>query len=603
MQTIPGIHLATGRFHHALPADIRAPAPGRHTAGARLDDWLSAGVDSRHVPEHTCSTHAAGVTVLFEGYLASATDQVNAPESPAAALLALYLESGLECLPGLRGSYTGLILDNRTNQAYLFNDRRASRPLFYREGADHALLIGPEVFHLASTEPALQEIDPVAVCEFLIFASYYNDRTLFPEIKKLPPGSVMSLGPDSVVLHRYWEIRIDEDKPPRDENACVDEALALFDQSIRRQLNGHSRPFLFLSGGIDSRVILGGLRSAGSRLPAVTYGTREGDDAPIARQLAEHCGLPFTFYPISTDDPQRHFADAARRSDCRAETVDTPTHGPLLDQLAASFDLFVQGDKSFFGKHATTTSQAVASADVFSFAEAGRLGDMLDPAILRHAQAEIGHTVREIVISGAPIDPQDLKDKVYYEQRLVNRQNAFTAVNLRQFEQARPWLDEDLVDFLFAMPGSLRKDKHINRKMLEKAHPDLAGIPFASRDSIPQARAYRKGIPGNPALAAFIRAQFHELLDDRLGGMFRPGSLALLVDSLASGAAIPPPRLHWWHQLPGMWRIAAKRYRADRIHPVSIMLRLMQINLYLQALNTAQCPPVTVPDQQQSKDS
>jgi len=588
MQTIPGIHMATGRFRHSLPADTRVPGPDRHAAEARLGDWLSARLDSRYVPAHTHALHGAGVTVLFEGRLAAIGGHVNVSTAPAATVLALYLESGLDFLPGLRGSYTGLILDSRTNQAHLFNDRRASRPLFYREDADHALLIGPEVFHLASAEPALREIDPVAVCEFLVFASYYNDRTLFPEIKKLPPGSVMSLGPDSVVLRRYWEIRIDEDKPPGDENACVEEALALFDRSIRRLLTDRSRPFLFLSGGIDSRVILGGLRTAGFRFPAVTYGTREGDDAPIARQLAEHCGLPFSFYPISTDDPQHHFADAARRSDCRAETIDTPTHGPLLDQLAGSFDLFVHGDKSFFGSHAMTTMQALPSAGVFSFAEAARLGDMLDPAILRHAQANIDHTLHEILAAGAAIDPQDLKDKLYYEQRLVNRQNAFTAVNLRQFEQARPWLDEDLVDFLFAVPGRLRRDKHINRKMLGKAHPDLADIPFASCDSIPQSHAYRKDIPANPALAEFIRVQFREALDSRLAGLFRPGSLDALIASLVSGGPYPLPCVHWWHHLPGMWKIAANRYHADRLHPVKIMLRLMQINLYLGALSAAE---------------
>lgn len=589
MQTIPGITLASGRFRLA---DGALPPAGRHLSNARLGDWLSARADTRHEPSHTHAVHEAGVTVLIEGYLTHITGQPAFPYAPAASVLALYLESGLDFLPSLRGSYTGLILDSRDNKAHLFNDRRASRPLYYRQDADRSVLAGPEVADLACAAPPLQEIDPVAVCEFLIFASYYNDRTLFPGIKKLPPGSVMSLGPDSVMLHRYWEIRIDEDKPPSDEHACIEEALALFDQSIRRLLTNHSRPFLFLSGGIDSRVILGGLRAAGFSLPAVTYGTQEGNDAPIARQLAEHCGLPFTFYPISTGDPQRHFADAALRSDCRAETIDTPTHGPLLDQLATSFDLFVQGDKSFYGKHAATPTQALASVGVFSFAEAARLGDMLDPAILRHAQADIDHTLREIVASGAAIDPQDLKDKVYYEQRLVNRQNAFTAVNLRQFEQARPWLDEDLVDFLFAVPGSLRRDKHINRKMLEAANPDLAAIPFASRDSIPQAHAYRKDIPAHPALAEFIRVQFHEALDARLAGLFRPGSLDALIDSLVGGTPYPFPCVHWWQALPGTWRITAKRYRADRIHPVSVMMRLMQINLYLNEMRQNHTPPL-----------
>ncbi len=597
MQTIPGIHIATGSFHQARRADAHDVAPNRHAAGARLGDWLSAAVDSRDTGAHTHATHEAGVTVLFEGQLTAVAGHPRPPAAPAAAVLACYLESGLDCLRALRGSYTGLILDARSNEVHLFNDRRASRPLFWREGADRALLVGPEVFHLAAAEPPLRDIDPVAVCEFVIFASYYNDRTLFPRIRKLPPGAVMSLRPGTVLLRRYWEIRIDEDKPPIDEDACTEEALALFDRSLRRQLTGRSRPFLFLSGGIDSRVILGGLRAAGFTLPAVTYGTPDGDDAPIARRLAAHCGLPFSFHPISTDDPQRHFADAARRSDCRAETVDTPTHGPLLDRLAGAFGVFVQGDKSFHGKDVTTATQAPAAAGMFSLAAAPRLADMLDPATRRHAQAEIRQTLSGVVAAGAALDPRDLKDKIYYEQRLANRQNAFAAMNLRQFEQARPWLDEDLVDFLFAVPGSLRLDKHINRKMLERAHPDLAALPYASHDSIPQAHAYRRDIPANRMLAEFIRNQFHEGFDDRLAALFRPGALGALADSLASGTPYPRPWARWWHRLPGAWKISASRYRTDRLHPVKIMLRLMQLNLYLEALATAQCPSLARTDQ------
>jgi len=582
MQAIPGIHLATGHFHRAQPADARVVATDRHTAGARLGEWLSAGVDSRYPSTHTHAAHEAGVTVLFEGYLAAVEEHAD---SPAAVVLARYLESGLDCLPELRGSYIGLILDGRTDQAHLFNDRRASRPLFYRQDAQRSLLIGPEVFLLASADPVTREIDPVAVCEFLLFASYYNDRTLFPGIRKLTPGSVMSLGPDALTLRRYWEIRIDTDKPPVNESTHSEHLLALFNRSTRRLLKDCPRPCLFLSGGIDSRVILGSLRETGFHIPAVTYGTQEGDDAPIARELAEHCGLSFTFYPISTDDPQRHFSDAALRSDCRAEMIDTPSYGPLLDQLSGTFDTFIQGDKSFFGHHATTPVEAFEQAGVISLAHAQRLSDMLEPVVFRHVGSSLEHTLHDMHATDQSVDPQDLKDKIYYEQRLVNRQNAFTAVALRQFEQVRPWLDEDLVEFLFSTPGLLRRDKVCNKRMLEKSFPDLLEIPFAQQDSIPQSNFYRKNIPANAQLAEFIRVQFREALDIRLSSMFRPGSLTALIDSLASGAPYPMPHVQWWHRLPGLWKIAANRYRADRLHPVKIMLRLMQINLYLQALD------------------
>lgn len=579
MQTIPGITLATGRFRLA---DGAFPPAGRHQTDTHLGDWLSARADARHASSHAHAAHEAGVSVLIEGYLTHVTGQSLPPS--AAAVLALYLKSGLDFLPALRGSYTGLILDSRDDTAHLFNDRRASRPLYYRQDADRSLLAGPEVAALACATPPLQEIDPVAVCEFLIFASYYNDRTLFPAISKLPPASVMSLGPDSVAIRRYWHIRIEPDKDPGSEDEWVKEALALFNQSTHRLLANRERPFLYLSGGLDSRMILGGLRENGFRIPAVTYGTEEGDDAPIARQLAQHCGLPFTYLPISTAHPEDHFVDAALRADCRAETVDTPSLGLMQDQLAETYDQFIQGDKSYYGYHAATPDEALIQAGVFSFAFANRLGDLLDPAIFRHARGSIEHTLGDVRSAGRNLDAQDLRDKVYFEQRLFNRQNAFSAANLRRFEQARPWLDEDLVDCLFAMPGTLRSGNALAKKMLQKAHPDLAAIPFAHKDSIPQAQTYRQSISTSAPLTEFIRAQFHERLDPRLATLFRPNSLVALIDSFLSGKSYPIPHTRWWHTLPGMWKITANRYRTDRLHPIKIMLRLMQINLFLSAL-------------------
>lgn len=586
-RSIPGIHLSTGKFH------ARRPSPHGGGCGdadrthlqARLGDWLAAQVDSRYSAHHVDASDTSGTRVLFEGYLSDIVGATPSGRSPAAAVLTLYLESGLDFLPRLRGSYTCLIIDGRDNRIHLFNDRRASRPLFYRQEADASLLIGPEVAGLAQATPALNDIDPVAVCEFLLFASYYNDRTLFPSVKKLRPGSVMTLTPAGMTIASYWSLRIDPDKPPGDEPALVEQALALFNQSINRLMNAAPQPFLFLSGGLDSRVILGGLQANGYRIPAVTYGTSEGDDAPIARQLAELCELPFTFLPIATDNLQNHFVAASLMGDCRAETIDSPTSEETVPRLAQQFQSFVNGDISIMRKPATHHAEVLTRAGAFSFAQSHRLADLMHPDALGEARASIDATLAAILEAGRKLDPQDLLEKTYYEQRLANRQNAFAAAKLRYLEPLQPWLDEDLVDFLFAIPGSMRAEKRITKKMLEALNPELLNVQFAQRDSIPHARTYRKIIPTTPPLAAFIHTQFHDALDPRLAMLFRRDGLLELVESILSGEPYPFSSANWWSRLPGAWRINAKRYATDRIHGVSIVLRLMQLNIYLRAMD------------------
>jgi hypothetical protein len=585
--SIPGIRVSTAQFN-VQRSMAGAPDTGdtsRQRQRTQLGDWLSAQVDSRYAVSHIAATDASGAHVLFDGYLSDIVGMAADDRSPAAAILALYHESGLDFLLRLRGSYTCLIVDGRRNCAHLFNDRRASRPLFYRQAGDASLLIGPEVALLAQAAPALHDIDPVAVCEFLLFASYYNDCTLFPTIRKLPPGSVMTLTPGALAVRPYWEIRIDPNKPPADETVLVEQGLALFNQSINRLMNATTQPFLFLSGGLDSRMILGGLRANGYRIPAVTYGTSEGDDAPIARQLAELCGLPFTYVPIETKDLQDHFVAASLNADCRAETIDSPTTEAMMPRLAEQFHTFLNGDITIMRRPASSHVDALDKAGVFTFAQSSRLADLLAPGAFRQVRTSINRTVNNILAGGRQLDPQDLMDKTYYEQRLGNRQNAFVAAKLRYLEPAQPWLDEDLVDFLYAIPGTMRAQKRITKKMLQTAHSDLANVPFAQQDSIPHARTYRNIIPARPMLADFIRDQFHDALDPRIAVLFRQDSLLNLVDSMLTGAPYPFSSAHWWSRLPGMWRIDAKRYATDRIHPVSIMLRLMQLNIYLRAMD------------------
>ncbi|MEI2677098.1 MAG: hypothetical protein V9G29_04120 [Burkholderiaceae bacterium] len=50
---------------------------------------------------------------------------------------------------------------------------------------------------------------------------------------------------------------------------------------------------------------------------------------------------------------------------------------------------------------------------------------------------------------------------------------------------------------------------------------------------------------------------------------------------MLAGSFYPVPSRIWWQSLPGTWRFTARRYERDLIHPVSIVLRLMQINLLL----------------------
>lgn len=585
MFTIPGIHLLSRRSANGRHLQNFSLCVGRHEVLAGLDNWLEARVDSRYPAHHVQARDACGVTVILEGYLTRVTGlSVNTGLS-ASDLLTLYLNSGLACLPRLRGSYNVLILDRRVKQAHLLNDRRASRPLYIRTDSDGMVRVGPEVACVAGAEPVLSAIDPVAVCEFVLFASYYHDRTLFPSIRKMLPATVITFAPDRCSQSRYWELPIDPDRGPGKEDDWIDQAVALIEESTRSLVRQANSPFIFLSGGADSRVILACLHKSKIQIPAVSYGTPDGDDAPIAADLARACGITLSQIPIAINDFPGAFEDAAVRSDCRSEMVDCPTLGFLHDRLAYDHDLFLHGDKSFFGKRVATTAAALQEIEIIGLQEAKRFGDMLDPSIFRETEQSINTEIERMLASVSHLEPQDSRDKIYYEQSLFNLQNGFSAAKLRRLEQGQPWLDEDLVELLFSMPGSLRAKEHsLPRRMLDRIDPLLSSIRFSGRDSIPHPQTLRALFPQYPSVIDFIRNNLIYHLDERLHVLFRVGELQALVESILAGDDYPMPEHFWWRQIPGTWRLLSRRYLNDRIHPVKILLRLLQLNLYMKSI-------------------
>lgn len=125
--SIPGIRISTAQFNvqRSMAGAADTGDTGRQRQRAQLGDWLSAQVDSRYAASHIVATDASGTHVLFDGYLSDIVGMATDDRSPAAVILAFYLESGLDFLLRLRGSYTCLIVDSRSNRAHLFKIGRA----------------------------------------------------------------------------------------------------------------------------------------------------------------------------------------------------------------------------------------------------------------------------------------------------------------------------------------------------------------------------------------------------------------------------------------------------------------------------------------------
>jgi len=585
---MPGLLVRRGNLEPADGLQAKAPSNARQPEGAaavrhtlRLGDWLEAKLVSHDGPESSVAAQSE-VVAMVDGYLTAVDGASTDLSRPAAALLALYRESGTGFLNRLRGSFIATIVDLARRRVLIFNDRRASRPCFYRTGADGSLTFAPETALLALEHGRLAPIDYQAVTELLIFGSYFDDRTLFSNVRKLPPASCVELTPNAARFDRYWQLRFDGSRANRSHNELVDECADLVRISVRRHLARVPKPVLLLSGGTDSRIILASMLAEGLSAPAASYGTGRGDDVEVATRVAQAAGISLQLFTIPTTDPSADFVEAALESDCRAESIDTPSLRVLHRQLAESYDGYINGDECFGWKKAHSPDDAFRVVGLHRLSQASRLLEWIAPDQRRPICGGIDVTRERLQATAGPLAPGELKDWLYYHSRLGNMLNSYTGGKLRYYEQVRPLIDEDLIDFAAGLPTALRNDKALLRDTLKLRYPELYRLGFTTRDSLPTASGYQSRLPHDPAMRTMVHNQLVEQMVPLLAPMFEHGALRAAIGSLVKGTPMPLQALSWWQRLPGVWRVMPPA--ENRVPVMSLVLRLLQVQLFLTNL-------------------
>lgn len=584
MNPIPGIRLRTGSFVGDRPLSEPpgvTSGPGAPVAlTIDLDDWLHASVITRNAAHDSLYAGDDGLTVLLDGYVSAPTRP--AKQSAAAWIAEQFMAQGEAMIPRLRGSYTCLIHDRRNRRAIAFNDRLGSRPLFYRRGADNALAVAAEVRDLLAADPGKEPLDHSAVVEFLICGNYFSDRTLFSAIRKLPQASKITLDPRSFKIEQYWQINHTGGGAVPDPVRAVDEMHTLLLQSVDRVLENCRDPFLFLSGGLDSRLILGLMLERGVRIPVVTYGSGAGDDYRVAVQLAKEHGLKLTERNITFSASAADMEALAVEADCRAEVIDSPSLNQLFNDLSSQYATFITGDViDTAHPDSGIAPSPLDETELFSLDKVSRLESWLSPRLRGGVRSAIEASRAKIAERCGTRDFVDLFECVYYTSRLANLQNGFAAYKMRYFEQARPLLDEDVVDLFTSLPINLRADKMIFQEVLKRKYPALAAVDFARTGSLLGPDQIVNQLTGHHELASNIRSSLGVEFDPRLKELFNTTAFAESIDCILSNTSLPPLQSHWLMRLPGAWRFLPQP--ENRVHPVRLLLRLFQIQIYLNA--------------------
>jgi asparagine synthase (glutamine-hydrolysing) len=182
-------------------------------------------------------------------------------------------------------------------RSFLAVDRFAIQTLCYRL-VDGKLLAAPRADALGATEP-----DPQAIFDYLYFHVIPSPRTIFKDVRRLPPAHYALCEDGQVTVAPYWVPDFVETRSP-DFGALREEFLGLVRESVARRIAaGHTG--CYLSGGTDSSTVSGMVTQLTGQ-PAETYSI--GFDVPgydemeYARIAVRHFGTNHHEYYITPED-------------------------------------------------------------------------------------------------------------------------------------------------------------------------------------------------------------------------------------------------------------------------------------------------------------
>jgi asparagine synthase (glutamine-hydrolysing) len=210
--------------------------------------------------------------------------------SDTEVILEGYRRWGANVVKQLHGMFAFVIWDRLRLSAFAARDRIGIKPLCWamHDGA----LIASTTLEPFGALDGFDQLDLIAVRDLMTFDYIPAPRTIFDGVRKLEPGSRFEwrFGDVDPAIERYWS--------PPGVNTAVSvpdefELEALLDRAVKRQMISDVPIGAFLSGGIDSSLLVA-LMARHSDTPvrtfSVAFAEQGFDESPIAQLVAQRYG-------------------------------------------------------------------------------------------------------------------------------------------------------------------------------------------------------------------------------------------------------------------------------------------------------------------------
>jgi len=249
-----------------------------------------------------------------------------------------YEQDGWQCVERFRGMFAFALWDEANGILLLARDRLGIKPLYYTMQGER-VIFASELWSLLRGLGRLPALDPVALAQLFLVQYVPSPQTLFSNIFKLPAGTVAIVRNGKLDLVPYWRPRAAAVESPfqshdgagraaaPSEAELARELLNRLDESVEAHLVSDVPLGAFLSGGLDSSMIVASMRR---RVETPVHTFAVGFEGMAGEGELEHARIVATALKTAHRElvvTERRFADALPQA---VAALDDPVLDPAL---------------------------------------------------------------------------------------------------------------------------------------------------------------------------------------------------------------------------------------------------------------------------------
>jgi asparagine synthase (glutamine-hydrolysing) len=209
-------------------------------------------------------------------------------------LVHAYEEWGEAFLARVRGMFALALWDGRTRTLVAARDRAGEKPLYYAVTPE-GLRLASEIKALLARPEVPRELDLEGLDQFLTYEYIPAPRTIFRHVQKLPAAHLLVYREGRLEVRRYWDAAAVVPRPWTEAEAAAALRVAL-ERAVAGQMMADVPVGAFLSGGVDSSAVVAFMvraaRARGGEVQTFSMGFADGtyNELPYAREVAAHFG-------------------------------------------------------------------------------------------------------------------------------------------------------------------------------------------------------------------------------------------------------------------------------------------------------------------------